>query len=413
MELNQDQIKAKDAIIDFILNSDDNIMVLTGFAGTGKTTTIKFIKDELQRLQELDSILGFTESTQWVFTATTNKAVGSLLQALDNSHDVSTIHSYLGLGMKDWKLQKIRKSKAKDGDIVVVDEASYIDNYLLSHIQHTKNVKFILVGDKDQLTPVKLTYCPAFNLTLNTVHLTKPMRQANAPKLARYCEELRKYIADPTNVEFPKITLSNEICHVDSQQFIDLISEVFVTKNTPTSKARVLCGTNKAVQEYNDYLFSSQTGRDHFIEGDIVLNNHFVKGIKTDAEVLIHSIKGELKTQNYTGLHMVLRDQISNALVQVCYPPDAKKVITMLETKYNQEEDRELKQQILEDSEIVADLRPNFACTVHKSQGSTFDEVFIDLNSFKFMARNPTQLARLLYVAISRARTKVTLTGDL
>ena len=58
------------------------------------------------------------------------------------------------------------------------------------------------------------------------------------------------------------------------------------------------------------------------------------------------------------------------------------------------------------------DLRPNFALTIHKSQGSTYDEVFIDLDDMKSI-KDLRELAKLLYVAMSRAKYRVILTGDI
>ena len=58
------------------------------------------------------------------------------------------------------------------------------------------------------------------------------------------------------------------------------------------------------------------------------------------------------------------------------------------------------------------DLRPEDASTVHKSQGSTFDTVFIDLSDLS-TCRQPDMAARLLYVAFTRARNRVVLYGKL
>ena len=57
------------------------------------------------------------------------------------------------------------------------------------------------------------------------------------------------------------------------------------------------------------------------------------------------------------------------------------------------------------------DLRSVYACTINKSQGSTYDKVFIDLDDLKG-CRNNEQIARMLYVGVSRARHQVILTGD-
>ena len=62
--------------------------------------------------------------------------------------------------------------------------------------------------------------------------------------------------------------------------------------------------------------------------------------------------------------------------------------------------------------EHVADLRPVFASTVHKSQGSTYSHVFIDLDDIG-RCNITDDVARMLYVAISRAKRNVYLVGDL
>ena len=58
------------------------------------------------------------------------------------------------------------------------------------------------------------------------------------------------------------------------------------------------------------------------------------------------------------------------------------------------------------------DLRFPYASTIHKAQGSTFDEVLIDLGSFR-VCDDPDVAARLLYVAISRAKHRVSFYGKL
>jgi hypothetical protein len=58
------------------------------------------------------------------------------------------------------------------------------------------------------------------------------------------------------------------------------------------------------------------------------------------------------------------------------------------------------------------DLRAAYACTVNKAQGSTYDEVFIDLDDIS-SCTSGDQIARMMYVAVSRARNHVYFTGDL
>jgi ATP-dependent exoDNAse (exonuclease V) alpha subunit len=58
------------------------------------------------------------------------------------------------------------------------------------------------------------------------------------------------------------------------------------------------------------------------------------------------------------------------------------------------------------------DLRGAYAQTINKAQGSTYDRVYIDLDDVSG-CRNKNQLARMLYVGVSRAKYQVFLTGDL
>ena len=67
---------------------------------------------------------------------------------------------------------------------------------------------------------------------------------------------------------------------------------------------------------------------------------------------------------------------------------------------------------VKEITESWTDLRATYACTINKSQGSTYGKVFVDLNDIK-KCRNSNQIARMLYVAVSRAKYNVYLKGDI
>lgn len=58
------------------------------------------------------------------------------------------------------------------------------------------------------------------------------------------------------------------------------------------------------------------------------------------------------------------------------------------------------------------DLRPAYSCTINKAQGSTYRKAFIDLDDVS-RCNSGEQIARMLYVAVSRASENVFLTGDL
>jgi ATP-dependent exoDNAse (exonuclease V) alpha subunit len=82
-----------------------------------------------------------------------------------------------------------------------------------------------------------------------------------------------------------------------------------------------------------------------------------------------------------------------------------KKELVNLLTKQNDKYLNEIREHWI-------DLRAQYACTIDKSQGSTYDQVFIDLDDIA-KCNVPSQVARMCYVAVSRAKHKVYLTGDL
>src|SRR5690606_28010825 len=62
--------------------------------------------------------------------------------------------------------------------------------------------------------------------------------------------------------------------------------------------------------------------------------------------------------------------------------------------------------------DMYADMRPSHASTIHKAQGSTYNNVFMDL--YDIGANNkPMEVARLLYVGTSRPKNKLYLYGQL
>ena len=159
MKLNEDQLEAKDRIVEFI-NSNNKYFILIGSAGTGKTTLITEIFKE-ERYKNL----------KIAFSATTNKAV-SVLELMDNINNKNfsyiTIHKLLNIKrnimddgtIKYNKMLKIFNKKYNsicNYKIIIIDEASLISNYLLNELEKQVkglHIKIIFVGDENQLPPI-------------------------------------------------------------------------------------------------------------------------------------------------------------------------------------------------------------------------------------------------------------------
>lgn len=401
------QEEAKAEIIDFLLDSSQKYFVLKGVAGTGKTHLINQVEKDFVEVEKLLTVTGVYKPQEWQYTATTHKAAHALRAAANR--DTCTLHSLLSLQLKsNYRTGKnflVRNSATTVDDmIIVVDEASYIDYDLLEALEkYTVNCKVIFMGDPAQLTPIGLNHSPVFLAGFNTYTLTQVVRQSTKHPLSPILEHFRNYILGHTE-SLPKITACPELVRMTSDEFNKTIISEF-TSGWSSSKSKVLAWRNKTVTKYNQMLFTGVNNRSNFEIGDVVVNNKAIPNISTDAEVEIVSVLS-MFSLGVRGHRYIVNTGAKSVHVFVPdNPADYKKHLN-----------RAIKDGKTEDVKTImdtwADLRPVYASTVNKAQGSTYDKVFIDLGDFKAL-KDPNQLARLLYVALSRAKYQVIFTGDL
>lgn len=392
MQLTQDQQKAQQEFLDFY-NSNERYFIIEGYAGTGKTTLIKYLSENLPNKK-------YTP----VFTATTNKAAEALANTVnrpvDTIHSLLKLYIYTDFKTGEQKLCKSNSAKPLDKRIIFIDEASYIDYALLNWIKKlTKSCKVVFMGDNLQLTPVKCSTTPAFDIECRKVTLNQVVRQSELSPIKHICNLLRDTIK---GADFPKINLDNKVLkHLPKDEFEKEILTEYSKDDWTPDKSKVLAWTNQTVNSYNQLISKKLWGHTHFIDGDYAFNNHHVVGMYTDKLVKISSIEPDLQ-------YDVEGYRVNISGTDYFIPKDTKLIKKTL-NQYIKQGLVEIAKHI---SDYWCDLRPVYACTVNKSQGSTYDKVFIDLNDISKCKQNNT-LARLLYVAISRAKNEVIFTGDI
>ena len=387
MQLNQGQQKALDALLAAVIDPNQKLVTLTGAGGTGKTTILKQLVKELKDLAVLMPEL----VTTWHFTATTNKAVAALSDAIGPIAEVTTIHSLLGLVPQQGKLKKRRAATVQRKSIVVIDEASYIGEELAEFIAPIVDqvTLIIFVGDSYQLPPVKDEISDIFDpKIIPQIELTQVMRQADGNPIQELSLDLRDVVKHRAE---PNITLDDvNIAWLNSDDFIKAFCNDCIISAPGT--VRALAWTNQTAQHYNEQAALACNGRTEFHAGDIVVNNHYFKSsqqsIPTDATVRIYST-----SPWYTEFGKTMR-KLSTSYGEL--------------TELHKDSSATPEQRLY----YYPDLRYTYASTINKAQGSTYDTVYIDLNDLAKCNDRDLQL-RLLYVAVSRARHKVVFTGDL
>lgn len=406
MQYTLDQQNALHAVSCLVIQEDEQVLIIDGSAGTGKSTLIKAITSQNDKVHNTARKLLQLPPLDVVLTATTNKAVEALAQSTGQS--VKTLHSFLKIQVSQ-KGEVFTSKEPIENKLLIVDEYSYLNTAVLDHLlkRLAPSSKVVFVGDLCQLNPVKEKGIPVAKLNATTVHLTEQVRQETS-LLKQIGDSLKKYVStgeltdqfEPDGVSF---------IHYGEDQD-DLFSDNLVQAFKDGS-AKFISFKNERVVEVNDFVFNSLKKRADFIAGDVVVNNKHFKGmsrsIKTDQTVPIYrAVRG-----HYSVTIQADKVGISGTFVDVqgenkLFIPDDYLHHALLESPEVPIREREMM------TKKWVDFRPQYACTVHKSQGSTYDQVFLDLNDFNsYMSED--QQARLLYVAMTRARKKLHVIGNI
>lgn len=415
-ELTADQQNAVLKFSMFMLSSEKE-MVISGGAGVGKTTLLNHLmnsKDPNKIYRLLDSAPPIRE---WRLTATTNKAAEVLQQA--TGRETRTIHSLLGLKVindfdtGDTKIKRTSSTEIIHDSLIVVDECSMIDRDLHRFIDEgTMNCKILYVGDHCQLAPVKEKISPVF-ATNDPIVLNEVVRSKGAPAITALCEQLRETVE--TGVFRPIQAVSGYIDYLDPEEAQTEIERAFL--NTENPDARILCYTNSQVHGFNNYLRNKRGLPKTFLEGERLVSNAMTYGLYSNKSVLrIEEDVHVLEIQEHDDILFKLNGEKTALPVYIIRcnegsflaptdPDDYQLALKYLAKEKNWIEYYRLKEQI-------ADLRPRDACTVYKAQGSTYHTVFVHLGDIG-RCTNPSQAARMLYVACSRPTNRICLLGQL
>ena len=426
-QLTSSQQAAADAFFEFLMK-EDMTFVISGGAGTGKTFTMAHLKNTVLKDYKANcKMIGVPEEyNDVIFTATTNKAAEVLEKA--TGEDTKTIHSLLGLKVQDdYKtgetyISATHRTQPIVGKILFIDESSMIDSKLYGFIEELCSTsKVVFVGDHAQMAPVNEEISPIYlNVDPhNFVFLDKPVRNAGQPALVDLCAQLRDTVEKG---EFqPMESVPGVIEYLEPHKMEAKVTEYFTEY---TDQAKILCYTNSRVMAYNDHIRQMRGKPSHFQQGDILtVSTAFVqekKMLGVEREVEVNTIstealdgglekytkefEGPLMYRNITvtartGSMETLKGRVAEN------PNHLKAVLKALARK----KDWQLYFAV---KNAYMDLRDREACTVYKSQGSTYETVFIDIGNIG-TSHDAAQVARMLFVGVSRATTKVYLYGQL
>lgn len=435
LKLNAEQQQAIASMKEFI-NSGEKFFLLQGYAGTGKTTTIQSLIKDLRR----------SNRRLWVaFTAPTNKAVKVLRCMAAEWHlhniDFMTVHQILGLklkhdGMGGEKLSADGRAFISSYELVVVDEASMISQQLWSlltgSIEKYPKVKIIFMGDPAQLPPVNEEISQVFDIP-NQAVLAQVMRQGNGNPVGNLVNEIRERI-DNQKMRLRLLShypdKSQGVWVLPTDTWMGCLIRGFQSEESQANPdhIRALAWTNKKVSWLNTEIRKGIYGPDAapFMVGErLIAKSSVFNGeeiiMPTSTECLVTDatltyLNGyrcwELEVTDDVGEEhriYVIHDE-SRSL----YEHDLQNINGLAREAVEEYsllmEDLPKKSATWDDyfelKCLFAPMDYAYALTVHKSQGSTFENVMVDSPD---IMRNPKDRERhqCLYVACSRAAKRL------
>lgn len=418
MKLNQEQQTVADKFFDFLI-SDNTEFHIFGGGGVGKTFMIKYLLTEgLKRYYSACKLLGIPiKLFKYALTATTHKAVEVL--ANNTKEDCGTVYSFYQLIVKDnyrtgeQELVPLDPGYQITNTLLFIDECSMLSRQTINYIRsHSKDCKIVYVGDPSQLAPVNSKMAWTYVNSPVVGILTTPVRNAGQPALQLLCDQLKDSVATRSFKDIQ--TVPGVIELLDDNEMQQKLMEHFVQA---TKDSKILAYTNARCLQYIEWIKKKKGLTTTYSVNRPYINNSTVElrpGVRIypEQEVFITRISTPTRftgtNANLQVLYCDLLTRRGSVLknIPVAENPEARQsVLKLLKSANRIKEYLDVKNQ-------VADLREPMAMTIHKAQGSTYDTVFLDLESF-IACRSPDTAARLLYVALSRARDRVYLYGQL
>ena len=455
MQLTTQQQQAINRIKEFV-NSDASVFILTGYAGTGKTTVLKQIADTLIPTETL------------MLMAPTGRAA-RVLQA-KTGHEANTIHRtiYTQPQLESKEVKDLAESEFKlhfpirptQGQIIgIVDEASMLssrtnkqelfafgtDNLmddLLTFIRPSFGGKIIFVGDPTQLPPVNDNKSTALDadfftqkgLKVMQTELTEVLRQAEDSVLLKNAMQIQQLLEQPQRNRLVFEEKKNEVEGLKPEELLPKYMEE--KAKDKGNDCIVICFSNQAASRYNRQIRENlyHTKEPTLREGDMLMvvqnnyaldlmNGDFIQvqsvGGKVQQSAPVYVQEGENKVKKTITLNFIpvnIRDakgSLQNSLLLLNLLDDEHQSLGIDEQKALYINFRIRHPELKPSSEEFSNSLQNdpyfnclrakygYAVTGHKCQGGEWSKVFVDYSGRTGLSDD---CLRWAYTATTRAR---------
>ncbi len=368
---------------------ENNLLVITGGPGTGKTTIIKTIVELYKLLNDLteDELIN-----EIALLAPTGRASKRLSES--TNLPATTIHRFLGWNkeLNKFKIDEYNKDNSK---LIIIDEVSMIDINLLDSLFKglTDNIKVILVGDFNQLPsvgPGQVLKDIIESEVVDVIELKLLYRQnenSYIPILAKeinennLSEDFLNTREDYTFLKCSSYSLKNNI--------IDL-SKIIVDKGFDYKRVQIMApmyatvnGIDNLNKELQDVFNKKDPEKREIKYLDTIFreNDKVLQLVNMPEENVFNGDLGIIKYIIYANTSKSKKDEI--------YVDYDGNIVKYLPKDFNK-------------------IKHGFVISIHKSQGSEFELVILPIvNSYGRMLYR-----KLIYTAVTRAKKKLIILGE-
>lgn len=367
------------------------VMLLTGGPGTGKTTVVR-------------ALLHIFDSMEYkvALCAPTGRAAKRLSES--TSCEAKTIHRLLEYGAEDGRGPRFNRDEKNllDENAIIVDEASMVDNRLMSALLHAvkPGARVIIIGDADQLPSVgagnvlrDLIESEAFS----TVRLDEIFRQAQKSMIVTNAHAIN-------HGEMPRLDVKdNDFFFLPRESDREIAATV-----AQLCKTRLPNTYGEMARRGTQVISPSRKGETGTENLNVLLQEALNPPSKGKAERKYREITfrvGDrvMQTKNNYDLEWEREDGSHGSGV---FNGDIG-TVTSISTVENEMEILFDDRTVSYGFDLLEELELAYAVTVHKSQGSEYPIVIIPAGNAPalLLSRN------LLYTAVTRAQTMVILVG--
>jgi exodeoxyribonuclease V len=425
-------------------NSNDVIFLMTGYAGTGKTSVISSLVKTLDLLRLKSVLLAPTGRAAKVLSSYAGKQAFTIHKKIYRQKSVKD-----GVGSF-----ALNRNLGKDV-FFIVDEASMVSNAssessifgsgkllddLLEFVYSGADCKLILVGDTAQLPPVGASVSPAldaailseYGFGLETCELRQVVRQSEDSGVLMNATRVRHQVSE-NNLVKPSIDCRNfrDTIRVSGEDLIELLSESY--GQCGLEGTIIVVNSNKQANKYNQGIRNRIFFREEEISaGDmlmIVKNNYHILREEEEESAFIANgdiaevrrIRGYEERYGFRFADMLLwfpdynMELESKVMLDVLHldspalPPEKGKEFfqNVLQDYIHIRTRRNQYDAVREDPYFNAlQVKFAYAVTCHKAQGGQWERVFIDQGMF-----NRTEISmdylRWFYTALTRSTDRV------